>query len=80
MPQDVGMFAGIMFFNFPQALVKGQFVSIFLFHFLEDNVLALSGKNTIVFSVLEINDVVLNERIVLDFGHMELELPGHWVL
>lgn len=30
--------------------------------------------------MLEVNDIMLNERIVLDLHHMQHKLPRHWIL
>lgn len=73
------MFAGIMLFNFPQTFIEGEFVSSLFFHLLENDVLALGGEDAVVFCMLEIDDIVLNEGVVFDLSHVQLKFPGHRV-
>lgn len=30
--------------------------------------------------MLEVNDIMLNKRVILDFYHMKNKLPWHWIL
>ena len=66
-----------MFFNFPEAVVEGEFLCGSFFEFFEDEVLSQAGEDSAIFGVLQVDDVVLNEGVVDDIVDVQFEAPGH---
>lgn len=60
-----------MLLDLPQTVIT-QIVTLF------ESYSILEGcKNTLVLGMLKIDDIVLDEFIIDDVVHVELELPGH---
>lgn len=85
MAQDVGRVASLNVpLDLPKALVEAQLVGGLVLEFLEDDVLAVGGKHaaaaskiSLLFGVLEVDDIVLDEGIVDHVIDVQFEPPGH---
>ena len=45
MSEDVGIVGGIMFLNFPKAVIEGKIFILSFFQLLENNILTSGGKD-----------------------------------
>jgi hypothetical protein len=48
MPENIGIFVGIMLFDLPETLIEWQFLSsTFLLHLFQDDILAFGRKDAV---------------------------------
>ena len=74
-----------MFFHLPQTFIEGKAFTTFLLHLFQDDLHTLCRKNAlttstkkVLFSVLEVDDVMLNQRFsYVNIPNVKLESPGH---